>query len=219
MAGFYPGLSGILVKSLIEEYAEINKIELFLLQNKNANVGLTGIHDMLKIISRPLSSGERGFTNISQENFDGKNYKLREINHDEAQLLQKKLSINKLSYYTSWNNSFFNLAINFVIKNNLTESLIKIFRKFNLNLDNQSSDETIYLKVRGTVEGKSYNYSHEIVMKLHSDYEMTAYFAAFMADYLSEIIGMKGVLFPFDLINSNEIDVSSIDSRNEVFQS
>ncbi|MHC5246854.1 saccharopine dehydrogenase NADP-binding domain-containing protein [Enterococcus sp. LJL90] len=216
MAGFFPGFCGVLVKSFKADFPEVDQVDAFLLQNKNANVGITGIHDMLTIISKPLVDGSRGFNNLSVETFANQSFKLREINHDEAQLLQEKLPLERVTYHTAWNSAPFNSIIHFVIKHNLTNFLIGCFRKLKINLDNQQPDETIYLKLRGTKGKNSQNNLHEMVLKFHSDYEMTAYCAAFMANYLTNENNLQGIFFPFEILDAADFHFLEINQENAI---
>lgn len=65
MSGFFPGLSGLMVKKAISPFDEVTEVNVALLQNTNAKAGVAGIVDMLKIIAQPVSFQKRaqpGFT-------------------------------------------------------------------------------------------------------------------------------------------------------------
>ena len=66
MSGFFPGLSGLMVKKAVSQFQKIDEVNIGLLQNTNAKAGVTGILDMLKIISERVNehTGENvsGFT-------------------------------------------------------------------------------------------------------------------------------------------------------------
>lgn len=55
MSGFFPGLSGLMVKETISYFQEVREVNVGLLQNTNAKTGLSCILDMLKIISQSVA--------------------------------------------------------------------------------------------------------------------------------------------------------------------
>lgn len=55
MSGFFPGLSGLMIKEAISDFQEITEINVGLLQSTNAKAGISGILDMLKIIDQPVT--------------------------------------------------------------------------------------------------------------------------------------------------------------------
>ncbi len=99
MSGFFPGMSGIAVKEGIANFSQVDRVAVSLVQNSQANVGLTGMRDMLNIISKPLKN-RAGFVKKHSIKLANKQYYPREIHHDEIAILQEHLEIPKLKFYT-----------------------------------------------------------------------------------------------------------------------
>lgn len=66
LSGFLPGLSGLLIKKAIDDFDYIESVDLGFLQNKNADVGIAGIKDMLRLIDEPIIRGDQKISSFSQ---------------------------------------------------------------------------------------------------------------------------------------------------------
>lgn len=76
MSGFFPGLSGLMVKETISYFQEVREVNVGLLQNTNAKTGLSCILDMLKIISQSVAFQDNiipGFTKKKEMYFSNHN--------------------------------------------------------------------------------------------------------------------------------------------------
>ncbi|MFA9455999.1 saccharopine dehydrogenase NADP-binding domain-containing protein [Halalkalibacter sp. AB-rgal2] len=114
MSGFFPGLSALMVKKAVKQFDEVSNVDVALLQHTNAKAGITGIMDMLQIISEPVTKENQltytGFTRRKKLPFgDCQTLRfVREIHHDEKEFVAEKLGLDSIHYWTAWNNDSFN---------------------------------------------------------------------------------------------------------------
>lgn len=118
MSGFFPGLSGLMVKKAVSNFDEVIEINVGLLQNTNAKAGITGILDMLKIVSQQVRFENKiipGFTEKRKMYFANhlKEKEVRLIHHSEKIVLENQLTVNPINYWTSWNVNAFNKLVLF----------------------------------------------------------------------------------------------------------
>jgi saccharopine dehydrogenase-like NADP-dependent oxidoreductase len=216
MAGFFPGLSGLLLQKAVKDFDEIDETNITLLQNTNAKAGATGIIDMLKIVSTPVKTifydkeiNISGFSFkrtiiIPQAN---KKYKTRLIYHSEKELLLDKLPLKNLNYWTAWNNSTFNILISVLRRTGLlyfvTHKMKKETLKNVIKHDKNKSEETVLIAdVIGLKEKKEER--KNLVINTFSDYGTTAKIVAALA----KIVLTKkseGICFPFEITTLNKI--------------
>ncbi|GAK04424.1 saccharopine dehydrogenase [Geomicrobium sp. JCM 19037] len=121
LSGFLPGLSGLLIKKAIDDFDYIESVDLGFLQNKNADVGIAGVKDMLRLIDEPIISGDQKISSFSQSKkmyFLGhaKYKKVRNIEHSERILLSNMFPVN---FWTGWSNRPFNYMIYLLKKTQL----------------------------------------------------------------------------------------------------
>ncbi|WP_428910008.1 saccharopine dehydrogenase NADP-binding domain-containing protein [Niallia sp. Krafla_26] len=121
MSGFFPGLSGLMIKKAISDFQEVKEINVALLQNTNAKAGVSGILDMLNIIAQPVKLQNKvlsGFTKKRKMYFlnHPKDENVRLIDHSEKILLKEKLTTAPISYWTSWNSNGFNKLVSLLRK-------------------------------------------------------------------------------------------------------
>ena len=216
MAGFIPGLSGLLLKKAINDFDEINESNITLLQNTNAKAGASGIIDMLKIISEPVSTIFDN-KNIDLSGFSLKreiriprsdiNYKVRLISHSEKHLLLEKLHIKNLNYWTAWNSSFFNILVSFIrstgLINFVTKKIKKEAMKKMIKHDENKSEETVLIADVKGYKGKL-EQSKYLVIKSFSDYGTTAKITAALAEIILHK-KTEGVCFPFEITTIDEM--------------
>ncbi|MFC4401791.1 hypothetical protein [Gracilibacillus xinjiangensis] len=207
MAGFLPGLSGLLVKKAITSFSDIVEVNISLLQNKNANVGVSGALDMLKLISQPVQYGNKMIKGFKEKKMVGSNNKhtVRLITHPEKDYLSRKLSIPVINYWTGWNDNLYNLKIEFILKANIIPFLQKyqsIF-KSQIKHDNKSTEDVLLsVEVTGASSNKAITKTFSLTAI--SDYGITA----MMAVALAKIVSNKkysGTYFPFEITTFEEV--------------
>lgn len=203
-AGFFPGLSGIAVKESLIGFDQVDQVDVCLIQNMQANVGLTGMSDMLKIIAEPVNGGA-GIVKSHPIIIKGKEYQLRNIMHDEREVLQRCLNIPKIVYHTSWNNEVFNKFMSFIVRTHSSNLMTSMMRVLKINMDKGIKDETAYLMVE--TKGKiNNNYVKKVIqLEVFSDYGITAWMTALLVETIHNKPLLKGVLYPFEILDFNEI--------------
>lgn len=212
MSGFFPGLSGVMVKKAISGFDSVDEVNIGLLQNTNANVGVTGMIDMLKIISQPVILGNKyvpGFSRKRKMYFlEGNAQKqVRLIEHAERKFLCEMLNLEKLNYWTSWNQHSFNTLISFCKKIKIIDFITQLKKhrflskivKHNPNKDENAS---LTVEVKGKIDEKAC--IRTLSLSTFSDYETTALVTATIAKI---VIHKKlcGVVFPFEIIDFDEL--------------
>lgn len=117
MAGFFPGLSGLLVSEYIKKYDGKELISVGLLQSSNGTAGISGISDMLDIINLDTDK-IKGFAKRRIFSFKSynENHSLFEINHIEKTILEKEFNLPSLRYFTGWDSTFQNYLVK-ILKN------------------------------------------------------------------------------------------------------
>ncbi|MDH6364117.1 hypothetical protein M2139_001102 [Enterococcus sp. PF1-24] len=210
MAGFFPGLSGVIATSLAEEFETVEKVSVGLLQNSQAQAGSTGIMDMLKIINMPLNEKTKGFTNKREMTFFHSKYPVYEIQHDEKVVLQKKLQLKAVHYWTSWNNPKLNNIASWLVKRNLLLKFSKLFIFFQQR-EKKADEERAYLNIKVTGTKFSERHSTQIEISAKSDYSMTAFYVAMIADkaFISKKVG---VCYPFEMMELSDFNYFDYDS-------
>ncbi|KAB2331669.1 saccharopine dehydrogenase NADP-binding domain-containing protein [Bacillus mesophilum] len=211
MSGFFPGLSGLMIKKAIMDFQEVTEVNMALLQNTNASVGVTGIVDMLNIISQPVTFHneiEPGFTKKRKMHFvnHSKGKRVRLIDHSEIRLIHDKLINVQLYYWTSWNNNIFNSIVSLLNKMDLLKVMQKADKKLLSKTvkHNPNKDETAYLtvEVKGIAGGMKR--TKIISAAASSDYFTTAMVTAAIAK-ISLHKNVIGVVCPFEITNLDEI--------------
>ncbi|MEG0259063.1 MAG: saccharopine dehydrogenase NADP-binding domain-containing protein [Lysinibacillus sp.] len=224
MSGFFPGLSGVMVHKAVSDFQQIDEVNIALLQNTNAKAGLSGILDMLKIISQRVADHSRrlpGFTIKRKICFDDPSNKreVRLIDHAEKGILNQKLNVGTINYWTSWNQAFFNKqiallkslgVINLILNLNNHKILSKIVKH------NPKKDEKAYLtvEVKGIIDTKKS--VRTLSLSTFSDYHTTAMVTAALAK-IAVHKKIKGVVCPFEITNVEEI-LAEIDCKDIVMR-
>lgn len=221
MSGFFPGLSGLMVKKATDNFEKVSEIHVGLLQNTNANVGISGILDMLKIISQRVSykiDGKKvelpGFTKKRKMHFD-KEREVRLIDHAEKEILIEKLGDVTINYWTAWNHNLFNKQVSLLKRFGLIHMLLKLrnskfLSKVVKHNPNQLEDTFLTVEIKGIMDGKEC--TKTLSLSTFSDYYTTALVTA----ALGEIVirkKVKGVILPFEITNLDEV-LSVIDCEN-----
>lgn len=222
MSGFFPGLSGLMVHKAVAGFQRVDEVNIGLLQNTNAKAGLSGILDMLKIISQRVTNNSRslpGFRLKRNMCFDDLSNKreVRLIDHAEKEMLNQKLNVETINYWTSWNQAFFNKQIAVfkslgVINLLLNLSNHKILSK--MVKHNSEKDEKAYLtvEVKGIMEAKKR--ARTLTLSTFSDYHTTAMVAAALAK-IAVHKKIKGIVCPFEITDIEEI-LAEIDCKDIV---
>ncbi|MBN2436509.1 MAG: hypothetical protein JXK07_14710 [Spirochaetes bacterium] len=230
MAGFWPGLSGLLLTEALKEFDEVYESNISLIQNTNAKAGASGIVDMLKIISEPVNTMYND-TNITLSGFSlkrkiklpfaNKEYTTRLISHSEKQMLSEKLPVRNINYWTTWNNCFFNLLISIMNKTKLLNIIVNKIDKNTINKiprhDAKKSEETILVV---DVKGKKENniIVKKLCIKTFSDYGTTAKIVAALARE-SLTNRTAGVCLPLEITTLNKVLKIINDERIEYYDS
>lgn len=216
MAGFFPGLSGLILQKAIKSFDSVDDVNISLVQNTNAKAGASGILDMLKIISQPVIITHKdieirkpGFL-IKREiklTALGKRYKLRLISHSEKSMIEEMYSVDNLHYWTAWNNAVFNTIISFLKRTSILKFITSRIKRETLKKiikhDESKSEETVLIvDIKGYKNGIEYKKSFFI--KTFSDYGTTAKTTAALAKV---ILAKKnqGACLPLEITNLDEI--------------
>ncbi|GAB6930750.1 hypothetical protein JCM10914A_47330 [Paenibacillus sp. JCM 10914] len=211
MAGFFPGLSGLMVKEAVLKFEEVTEVNVALLQNTNATAGISGILDKMKIIDFNVyykNNDISGFTEKRKMYFLDhlREKEVRLIDHAEKSLLNDIISTKRLNYWTAWNSSSFNTLVSILRQVGLTKKIDKLNKGVlsKLMIHNAHKDEYAFL----TVEVKGMMENREVVkylsLRTDSDYQTTAMVTA----ALTKIIlnkKIKGALTPFEVTNISEV--------------
>jgi len=223
-SGFFPGLSGIMIKHSISGFKTINTLNLSLIQNTNAKVGISGIVDMLKIISHPIEQIQDdknrlipGFNLKHKAIISNKEvYKVRRIHHPEIKFIEDILGIKSVKYWTAWNNPRFNWLISVLKKIGIIDFFTskkgsKLLGLF-VNHDASRSEEvTLIVEVNGITNDNIMKHK-KFILKSFSDYNTTAMVVAAIA-YLTFEMKIEGVIFPFEIIDLKTLLSTINDSR------
>ncbi|UOE94860.1 hypothetical protein [Alkalihalobacillus sp. LMS39] len=208
MAGFFPGLSGVMVNHMIQQYSEISEVHVALLQNTNAKAGITGIIDMLSIISKVVECNHRkvqGFSKKRKMDFQNlsSNQEVRLIHHDERKWLQTGLGIDNVYYWTAWNKKAFTILLAILVKTGLIKKIKKqhvgsFVRHHRFLPEHVALTVEVIGKIRGKVHTKT------CTVTADSDYGITASVAVAIA---KQLLTKKesGVLFPYELVTLDDL--------------
>ncbi len=213
MSGFFPGLSGLMVKKAVSQFQKIDEVNIGLLQNTNAKAGVTGILDMLKIISErvddPTGENVSGFTKKRKMYFlDLCNQReVRLIHHAEANFLKQSLTIENIHYWTAWNAPVFNKQISLMKRLGIIHRVLKLKKSKFLSKvvkhnPEKSEDAYLTVKVKGTINVKQS--TKTLTLSTFSDYHTTASITAAIAKLIAAK-KLKGVTFPFEIIDLDEL--------------
>lgn len=221
MSGFIPGLSGLMVQKAVSDFTEITEVNIGFLQNTNAKAGISGILDMLRIISLPVSFKNTVIPGFSQKRAmlflnQNRHTKVRLIEHAEKNLLTEKLKVNmdSIHYWTSWNKNTFNILISLLKRT----GMIKVIRKMNRGLlskmvshnPSRPEDAFITVEVKGIIDNKER--SRLLSLSTTSDYHTTAMATAALVKiaYQKKVVG---VVCPFEIASLDEV-IAEINSAN-----
>nr|WP_106782991.1 saccharopine dehydrogenase NADP-binding domain-containing protein [Lysinibacillus timonensis] len=211
MSGFFPGLSGLMVKRAMADFNEVNEINVGLLQNTNAKAGVSGILDMLTIVSKPVDVGDMwisGFTKKRKMQFltPGRDKEVRLIHHSEKVLLSGRLTTNPIHYWTAWNSKPFNKLVSLFrqlgLLNQLHKLDHKILSKIVKHNPNQNESAFLTVEVKGIVGGEER--IKRLSLASFSDYHTTAIVTAALAK-IAHQQNVKGVACPFEITTLDEL--------------
>ncbi|MDR4316254.1 saccharopine dehydrogenase [Niallia circulans] len=211
MSGFFPGLSGLITQKAIAEFQEITEINVALLQNANAQAGVTGIFDMLSIIAQPVKFQNNvlsGFTKKRKMHFQNhaKEKVVRLIEHSEKKIIKEKLTVAPIYYWTSWNVIPFNKLVSLLRKIGLLNILQnlnkKLVSKVVKHKPNKNENAFLTVEVKGNIDNKKM--IRTISLSTFSDYHTTAIVTASLAKIALKT-DIKGVVYPFEITNLDEL--------------
>lgn len=209
MAGFLPGLSGILVDGLTREFDSVHQIDVGLLQNGRSEIGAAGLRDTLKILSTPLESGQAGMANLREMGFFHTKYPVREINPDERLILQKRTKVNNIHYWIGWNRPKYAKLLAFLVKHQQLSKLQQLIQYATAHRKHGEEGRSyLTVEVNGIMHGENHSILMDISAK--SDYESTAFYIAMIADK-SFISKKKGLCYPFEVMEMNDFNYFDYD--------
>ncbi|WP_421664014.1 saccharopine dehydrogenase NADP-binding domain-containing protein [Lysinibacillus telephonicus] len=223
MSGFFPGLSGLMIKRAISNFQEVKKINIALLQSTNAKAGVSGILDMLSIISQPVVFQNKvlsGFTKKRNMYFlnQFKEQEVRLIEHSEKLLLKENLTTTEINYWTSWNAKAFNKQVSMLRKIGFIKIIHKVNHKFLSKIvkHNPNKNENAFLTVEVIGNDSNSERIRTLSLSTFSDYHTTAMVTASLAKIVIQK-EVKGVVCPFEITNLDEL-LSVINCPNIVIE-
>lgn len=206
MAGFIPGLSGLMVKEAVETMEELEEVNVALLQSTNAQAGATGVSDMLHIVAENVE-GKAGFKEMRQIAFGSSRFekKVRKIEHAERKCIAEAMNLPKLHYWTAWDEDSFNKKISLLKKLGLLRWLANqkgLIEKIVTHNPNHNEKAYLTVEASGSIDGRSQVKSWRV--SVVSDYETTAMVAVALAKIVLKN-DIKGIHYPFEITNLNEV--------------
>lgn len=222
MSGFFPGLSGLMVKKATSNFSKVTEVHVGLLQNTNAKAGISGIVDMLNIIAQPVKLENNmisGFTKKRKMDFlhTLKQSEVRCIDHSEKAILKETLGINSINYWTSWNVNTFNKLVSFLKQIGFIKNIHK-YKDFLSKVvkHNPHKNENIFLtvEVKGIIDNKET--LKILTLSTFSDYHTTAMATASLAK-IAQQKSVKGVVYPFEITDIDEL-LSEINSPKIIIE-
>lgn len=212
MSGFFPGLSGLMVNKAVSNFQEVTDVNIYLLQNTNAKAGISGILDMLKIISQHVHYDKEnvsGFTKKRNMYFNERynESEVRLIDHAEKEILNQKLKIKQINYWTAWNNKFFNKQISILKKLGVIDAILnlnnsKFLSKVVKHNPNKSEQAFLTVEVKGMIDNREC--TKTLSLSTFSDYHTTAMVTAALAQ-VTVHTRIKGVVLPFEITDLDEV--------------
>jgi hypothetical protein len=219
MAGFFPGLSGLLLASAIQGFDVVHEAHVALVQSTNARAGASGITDMLKIVAGPVHRADgaplRGFTQGRRMQQDDRQVTVRRIAHGEQVLLGERLATPHLAYWTRWDNEGFNTAISLLSRAGLLLPLVQALGRDRLARfvrHDPARPEAAWLlaEVHGSIAGAAI--TKRMALETASDYGSTALVVAALAR-----IALNGLphrcLLPCEVTTLDEVMAIMDDTR------
>jgi saccharopine dehydrogenase-like NADP-dependent oxidoreductase len=216
MAGFVPGMSGLLVQKALASLDEIDEVNVSLLQNTNAQSGFSGMVDMLRIISKPVEitinhkkMDKPGFTvkRVIKKSVLGKKFIPRLIDHAERAVLLESFPHIKINYWTGWNVPSFTRLLSFLKKTSLLSLVLKKlnknnFKKISKHDPVKPEDAQVLVEVEGTKNTRKCKKT--FIIKTPSDYGTTAQVAAAMVPIVLKN-KQNAVCLPYEITNLDEV--------------
>lgn len=231
MAGFFPGLSGMLLKDAINQLDTVDKADISLVQNTSAIAGVTGMLDMFNIIHQQAiftdnleTKTVHGFSlkQIVIPKNSNKKHTVRLIHHSEKEWLSRDFQLNKIHYWTGWNNALFNKIIATLVQTKWFKRWIgkpnhPILRKLRKNTKPKNESAYLIVSVHGT-KGQSES-QVEWHVKTFSDYGITAIMATAITDLAlkSDAVGVfhPAHLFKWEDVSSKVIRQNIMVSKHK----
>lgn len=215
MSGFFPGLSGLIVKKAVSPFSEITEVNVGLLQSTNAKAGVSGIIDMLRMISQDVrrhdgqqSATISGFKIKRNMMFSSslRNRKVRLIEHAERAFLREILQVEQIHYWTAWNNNMFNIFVGLLKRSGILARILKfdanVLVKYVKHNPVQPEEASLTIEVKGVIGNQQC--VKTFVLSTFSDYHTTAMFTAALAK-IAINKEISGVVFPFEITDIDEI--------------
>lgn len=178
MAGLFPGLSGLLAQQAADSLDSVDRIDIGLRQSTNAEVGPSGVADMLRIVSAHVR-GRPGFRERTRLPFASGRESVRRIAHAEQHILAEELGVSDVAYWTAWDDERFNRMLGALIRTRVLPRMASALAARATHVPERP--QRVGLVARA--EGRSGGGPAERIVRLSadSDYGATATVAATLA--------------------------------------
>lgn len=200
MGGLFPGLSGLLVRSLAAGLTSVNSAELLLTQSANADVGRAGTIDMLRMVATPVETPSGAI-----RGFDRKHERVpshRRVQYPEAALVSEALHGAAVRYYTAWDSAVLNAAIAGAARLRVLDPLAPTLARLKRHSAAQPEKAQLTVEVAGATD--DHDVTRTAVVEVDSDYAGTATSAAALTR-LALGGHMQGAGVPMDLVTLDQV--------------
>lgn len=217
MAGFFPGLSGVIANDIITSVRSVDEVNIAYLANMNAQMGASGLSELLSVLTRNVKDKKniirKGFSVSREMSFlhPFHNQKVFSVDWSgEQHLFSEFHPSTKFCYWIGANKGlliFLLKIVQFILNLGFYNSVAKRkklatflckYVKHNPNIP-ETSELSFEIKADDATNIK------KKVLKVDSDYKTTAIFACLVLKQLA-ISEKNGVLFPFQILNYSNIE-------------
>ncbi|MGB9339592.1 MAG: NmrA family NAD(P)-binding protein [Polyangiales bacterium] len=222
MAGLIPGLSGVMVKHVVDTLQNVSAIDVGLLQSSRGSAGTMGIADMLGVFAQPVrfrNHGEQylrpGFT-VKREMMFPKpfgNRAQRLINYVEIPTVVEICKVHDVNYWSGFDGAAFELLVGFLNKLgflklfNLKSTRKRLARMIALAKGgHRAESETIALTVEVSGHEDGLPRTRCLSLVGPSDYGTTALSVVAMAKLLLESrVEAAGIRVPMEVFSLDSL--------------
>lgn len=210
LAGFFPGLSGLLLRKAVEEFSAVDRVGVSLLQSRNAQAGASGIRDMLGIVSsRPAGSPRSAVFPLEKVAVPSRGATLPfgAVDHVEAAAARSFLPGAEIVYRTAWDSEPFTQLVALLARLGIVDRIVErgspaLLRAMAAHDPRKSENAAVVVEVEGTrAEGPA---RRTAWLDAFSDYGTTAKAAVALAMF-SLRSNLSGVHFPFEIAGLDEV--------------
>ncbi|PSK81015.1 saccharopine dehydrogenase-like protein [Murinocardiopsis flavida] len=175
MAGLFPGLSGLLAQQAAASLDSVDRLDIALRQSTNAEVGPSGVADMLRIVSAPVH-GRPGFRERARLPFRSGSAAVRRIAHAEQRVLTEEIGVSDVAYWTAWDNERFNRMVGALIRARVLPRMASAFAVLAQHTPDRPQRVELMARAGGRVDGEAAD--RIVQLSADSDYGATATVAA-----------------------------------------